>query len=423
MRVVPGPWDALNSLIMALALLLPALAAAEPLTLAGAERIALERDTGVAAARAESESLRATGVAARQLPDPEARFGAVSVPVDSWALDREDMTMVEVGVVQRFPAGHSREYAGRKYDRLATGRDAEAEDRARMALREVRTAWFELTYLDRAEAVAREQARWLEALVASATAAYAAGAGTQADLLAARLEALDLRERLLMYARERAMRRAELIRFVGEPADGELALGFAAEMPPEPLADLERRLPAHPRLQMRQAEAHAAGDDAAMARERYKPAWGIDLSYGFRQGAGMDGVPRADLASAMLMFEVPLFKRDRQDREVAAARSMQRAVERQQEGEARALAAELASAHGRAVQLGELVRLYRDDGAKLAAISIDSALAAFRSGGGEFMNVVSMQGRAFTVRERQARAEADLSIVRAELDYLAGSQP
>jgi outer membrane protein TolC len=292
-----------------------------------------------------------------------------------------------------------------------------------MTLREVRTAWFELAYLERAEAVARDQARWLEALVEAATTAYSTGVGLQSDVLAARLESLDVRERLIMYGRERAMRRAELVRYAGEPASGELALGFAAPGALAPLAELERGLATHPRLQMKTAEAHAAGDEAALAKERYKPGFGLDVSYGFRQGTGMDGEQRPDLASAMLMFEVPLFTRNRQDREVAAARAMQRSADQQREGEVRALAAELASAHGRARELADLVRLYREDGARLAGVSIESALAVFRSGGGDFMNVVAMQGRAFTVRERQARAEADLAIAGAELDYLAGSQP
>ena len=423
MRVIPGPGAALKSLILILLASMPAFAAAEPLTLAAAERLALERDPGVAAARAESESLRDMGVAASQLPDPEARAGLVNVPVDSFALDREDMTMLEVGVTQRFPAGHTRQITNRRYERLASGSDAEASDRALMTRREVRTAWFELTYLERADAVAVEQQRWLEALLSAATGAYASGAGMQSDLLGARLELLDLRERRLMYAREQAMRRAELVRWVGDAAGGDLILQFGGAGDLPALADLERGAASHPQVEMRAAQAQAAADNVALARERYKPGFGVDVSYGFRQGAGMDGASRPDLASAMLMFEVPLFTRDRQDREVASARAMQRAADSTREQALRTQLAALASAHGRARQQAELVGLYRDEGKRLAQASSESALAAFRSGSGDFMNVITMQGRAFGVRERLARAEADLAIVRAELDYLAGSQP
>jgi len=41
--------------------------------------------------------MRERAVAEGQLMDPKMRFGAVNVPVDSWSLDAEDMTMVEVG--------------------------------------------------------------------------------------------------------------------------------------------------------------------------------------------------------------------------------------------------------------------------------------------------------------------------------------
>ena len=70
-----------------------------------------------------------------ELMDPQLRVGAVNVPVDSFSLDAEDMTMLEVGVVQEFQPGKSRRLSRRQMEQLATAMDATAlatDPRARM---------------------------------------------------------------------------------------------------------------------------------------------------------------------------------------------------------------------------------------------------------------------------------------------------
>ncbi|HEY7740106.1 MAG TPA: hypothetical protein VIB01_05790, partial [Steroidobacteraceae bacterium] len=88
-----------------------ATAVAEPVSLVEAQALAVARDAGGTAFAAEAEATRERAVAAGELPDPEARLGAVNVPADSFEFDREDMTMIEVGVMQRFPPGRSRNLA------------------------------------------------------------------------------------------------------------------------------------------------------------------------------------------------------------------------------------------------------------------------------------------------------------------------
>ena len=65
----------------------------------------LARDAAAASLEERSAALSETAVAEAQLPDPELRFGAVNLPVDSFALDNEPMTQLLVGLRQRFPQG------------------------------------------------------------------------------------------------------------------------------------------------------------------------------------------------------------------------------------------------------------------------------------------------------------------------------
>ena len=401
----------------------PLTAMAEPLSLAEAQRIAVERDAGREALESESAAMRDMAVSAGELPDPEGRVGAVNVPTDSFALDAEEMTMLEVGLMQRFPAGRTRELSRARYESDALGADAEAVERSRMVRFEVERAWRELDYLDQSLALLADQSRWIAALVAGAEAGYAAGEGESLDLLDARLMALEIEEMRLEGARERDAMLAELVRWVGEEARGERLAAPAPARPLEPLETLLLRIERNPMLESLAHMRDAALQQADIAREMYKPSFGLDVAYGFRQGQDMNGDPRPDMLTAMLTFDIPLFTRDRQDREAGAARSRARAADARRADAVRGLEARLRAAHARAQRLSDVVSLYETQIDRLAGLSVGAALAAYRSSDGSLEEVVAMQQRVFEVRDRHARARAERAVALAEIDYLAGELP
>jgi outer membrane protein TolC len=399
----------------------PAVAAA--LTLDDAQRIALERDAGRSALEAESSAMRDMAISAGQLPDPEARVGAVNVPTDSFSLDAVDMTMLEVGVMQRFPAGHTRELSRSGYESRALGSDADARNRDRRVRLEVERSWRELDYIDQSLAVLADEARWVEALVKGAEAAYAAGEGAQTELLDARLLALEIEERQIDVERERDMARADLARWIGDAAFGDRAA--AADPSPTGLPPLEtmlERLDRHPMLQSLDYARDVAINEADLAAERYKPSFGVDVSYGFRQGS-MNGEARPDLLTAMLTFDVPLFTRNRQDREAGAARSQARAAQARRTDLARELEASLRAQYSRVLRLGSIVDLYESRIQRLAGVSVEAALASYRASGGSLSDVVGTERRVLDVRDRLTKARKDRAIALAEINYLAGDAP
>ena len=395
----------------------------EPLTLDEAWRLAAERDAGRAAVEGEAAAMRERSVAAGSLPDPEARFGAVNLPVDSFALDAEDMTMLEVGVMQRFPAGATRALGRARYESTASGLEAQATDRALEARLEVERAWRQLDYFDQLAALLDGEARWVGTLVAGATAAYAVGDGRQLELVDARLMALELEERRLDLVRDRDAARAELARWIGEPAYGARRPAPAATAEPSPLGELLTRLEGHPRLEALERLQEAAERDIDLAAERYKPSFGLDLAYGFRQGRGMGGADRPDMLTAMLTFDVPLFTGNRQDREAGAARAEARAAQARRTDLLRQMESRLRPAHARALRLGDLVQLYGSEIQRLADVSVDAALAAYRSSDGSLADVVRTERRVLELRDRAARIHLEHALALAEIAYLTGDLP
>jgi outer membrane protein TolC len=389
-----------------------------PLTLAEAERLALERDSGAAAYEAEAESYSERAVAARQLPNPEARVGVVNVPVDSFSLSEEEMSMVEVGVMQRFT--WDRAAQGRRLDALSEAQRAQAAMRRRQVLKDVRVAWFEAAATRRTAEKVADQRRWLEQMTAASRSMYASGEGGQAAILGARLERAMLDEKDLELRQMSNERRAALARWLGPDADAQLELPRPA--PPEPLAALEARLAAHPTHAGFEAQSAAAQAEVAMAQAMSKPMLAFDVGYGIRQGAGMEGESRPDMLTAMVTFELPIFPKNRQRRELAAARSMGRSAELMAEDNRRMLQMSLGEAHAKATLAHELLTLLERTVLPTARAAADAALADYRAGEESIDPVIAAARARLDAEIRHVRAQADLAVASAEIAVLVGDE-
>jgi len=400
-------------------------AAASPvaaaLDLAEAERIAVERDAVLRQLASESDAMRQRGVAEGQLMDPKLRFGAVNVPVDSFSLDQEDMTMLEVGVSQEFPAGRTRSLARERMEQSALSAEAAAADRKLLVQREVRRAWTELAYVARAREEVTGQVEWVEQMRASARARYASGEGRQLDVLQAGLDVAMLREQLLDLDRDEAMRRAQLGRWIGDEAAREARPdALPARAPAEPLSELEQRLHSHPAQLDFERRIEAAQTAVQLAEQSRRPGWMLDVGYGFRSGRMPDGEPRSDMLTAMVSVDLPLFRGNRQDREVAAARADARGLHDMHDDHLREMLAMLNEAWWVAERTAELERFYESDLLPLAEQSVQAALLAYGSNRSMIDDVIAARRAALETALKHLRMAADRAQARYDVEYLAG---
>ena len=402
--------------------------AAQDLSLAEAERIALDRDAMTREMQSQAQAMRERAVMEGQLMDPELRFGAVNVPVDSFTLDAEDMTMLEVGVSQEFQPGRSRQLSRRQMEQLASAMEATAEDRGRLVRREVRKLWTQLGYVAAARAVLDTQSSWVEQMRQSSRARYASGEGRQLDVLQAGLEAAMLREQQLDFERDDAMYRSQLTFWLGADEAARARPVTPGPRPAlEPLAALEARLAGHPAQVDYERRLAAARTAVETAREKRKPGWMLDVSYGFRQGdmpggAGGEPEPRPDMLSAMITVDLPLFRKNRQDRDVAAARLDERALHERHDDHRREMQAMLAEAWNTAQRTGELERFYEEELLQLADQSVQAALLAWRSNRAMIDDVVMARRAATEARMKHLRLAADRALAQHDIDYLAGDE-
>jgi outer membrane protein TolC len=147
----------------------------------------------------------------------------------------------------------------------------------------------------------------------------------------------------------------------------------------------------------------------------------LDVSYGFRQDMP-GGMSRPDMLSAMVSMGLPFFTKDRQDRDVAAARLEARGLHEQHEDHRREMQAMLAEAWNTAHRTAELERFYEDELLELADQSVTAALLAWRANRIMIDDVVRARRVAAETRMKHLRLAADRALAQHEIDYLVGEE-
>jgi outer membrane protein TolC len=334
------------------------------------------------------------------------------------------MTMLEVGVSQEFPAGRTRELARRRMEQIATASQAAAGDRKRVVQREVRRVWVELAYIEAAKRQLADQSSWVEQMRAAARARYASGEGKQLDVLQAGLDVAMLKEQQLDLDRDAAMRRAQLARWLGEQdaaRAGPFTLPARSELPQ--LAGLDQRLLQHPAQQDFERRIDAAQTAVELAEQSTRPGWMLDLSYGFRGGEMPDGAPRSDMVSAMVSVDLPFFQRDRQDREIAAARAEAQGLHEMHTDHQREMSAMLEEAWVVAQRTGQIEQFYETELVPLADQSVQAALLAYRNNRAMIDEVLTARRVALETNLKRLRMSADRTQAQYQVDYLVGEEP
>ena len=154
-----------------------------PLALQDALAIALANNQGLAELQSQSDALGAVPSQAGTLPDPTLGFNALNLPTDTFDRDQEAMTQMQVTLSQAFPfpgkLGLKREAA-----QYAAGAAAkQVLDKRLQVAADVRTAWWELMYLDRALVIVDQNQAVMRDFIEIAQTKYKVGNGLQQYVL------------------------------------------------------------------------------------------------------------------------------------------------------------------------------------------------------------------------------------------------
>ncbi|NOX51410.1 MAG: TolC family protein [Gammaproteobacteria bacterium] len=358
------------------------------LTLAEAEEIALEREPGQVAYVARAKALVDQSVAAGQLADPKLRMGVANFPLESGGFTTEGMSQIQLGIRQAFPPGKTRVERTSRFRSQALEMTENANARGRDVLTAVRDAWLETYYWHQAIALLTESRPFFDDLVTITRSLYAVGSKDQQDVLRAELELSRLEDRLIEANRRRSQARALLSRWVGAASNRPLAAQLPSWQQLPAVEVMRTALVTHPSLSAASARIDARRAGVNLAKESYKPGWALDLGYGYRDGALPNGNPRSDFVSVALTVDIPLFRKNRQDRSLAAAHNERDAAIESKDELLRRLSSQLDAEYTRWQDLLRRIQLYERLILAQAKDQSNAALAAYQSEAGDFADVM-----------------------------------
>jgi len=414
-------WGGIRFLAGVLLLLSATPASAALLSLQDAEAIALGQNPGLGAIKQKVVELRHQAVAIAQLPDPHLVFGAANLPLNSFSMNRQQMSMLNVGLSQTFPSfgklGLEGQQAGVEAQAAA---DTLRGQSAELVLL-LRRVWLQALYAEDAVTTVRHQEQLQAESVQAALALYRSAQGAQADVLRAQLARDRLANDISKLQAERASDLAQIAQILNLPEPPSIAHQWPNLPPPPTLAEAEARLSSQPLLRAAQAQTRAAQMGVQVAKRGYWPEVTVSVDYGQDFYAGSP-----NWLSAGVDLSLPIFPGDRQDQNVAAARAKALQAQYRYDDQHLALTQEARATFARYAALK--TELERTDQRLLptARNAFSATLAAYSAGRAELSAVLRTQKEVLDYALTRLQYRRDLALSAAELDFLTtegGAQP
>ena len=410
---------------------------ADSYSLENAVTAAQRQDPWVQGSLKRQESLDALSIAAGSLPDPSVSFGVANLPIDTFDFSQEPMTQFKVGVSQMFPRGKTLSLKREKLQKLSEMQPYARADRNAQVAVTVAQLWLD-TYRSEQTIYLIEQDRALfEHLVDVAQSSYttASGRTRQQDLVRAQLELTRLDDRLTRLYQQRDMSLAKLGEWLGDPvitlSENENSESLIELKAPGLIKERDRStklrqlseiLSRHPKIKRIDQKINAFDFGVKLAKQSYKPQWGVNASYGYRDQTPM-GDYRSDFFSVGVSFDVPLFTGKRQDKEVQSANAELEAVKTERALVLRQLKAGYDSAEAMYLRLVERKFLFDSRLLKEMAEQAEASLSAYTNDDGDFAEVVRARIAELNARIEALHVDIDLQKNIAQLNYFQAGTP
>ena len=396
----------------------------------------------VVAARRRAEAMRARIRPEALFPDPILSAGIVNLPLGEPAF-RDFMTMKMVGITQAVPWPGKLSLRRRVAEHEAGAAEAALASATLQVASEVRGAWYELAFLDRALEIVAHNQSLLVNLLRITESRYGVGTAGQQDVLKARVEVTRLAESAAALTEQRRAVLARLNAALDRPSDtpveppsiptrvrqaavddsaaairfASAALGArAAGSPLPPLLELqELAMRESPMLREQDAIVAAQAARAEAAGRESRPDIELSLQYGQRSGF-------ADMLTAMVSLPIPLQKGRRQDALATGAVADLAAQDAERAARRNEVRAEVARLHAALERDRTQLALYVKAIIPQGRAALASATASYQVGKVEFLTVLENQATLFRYETEYFRLLTDFATALAELERVVGKE-
>jgi outer membrane protein TolC len=355
------------------------------------------------------------------------------------------MTQLKAGVSQMFPRGDSLDIRQKQLVELAQQHPLMRRDRVAKTKFTVSVKWLEIFRAQQTIALIEQDRALFEQLGEVAQASYSSAVGKvrQQDIVRAQLELTRLDDRLTKLNSQKEQAMAELLEWLSDESSWSLNSAHypqviqlpstAPTIAPRYIAAhdaLERRdlqtlanlLNEHPYVLAIEQKIQASTTGIDLAKQQYKPQWGVNASYAYRADDQLDR-SRADFISVGVSFDVPLFTNNKQDQEVSAAISQTESIKTEKRLALRSLLSQLQSAYAAHLRLLQREALYTSAILVQMSEQAEASLTAYTNDDGDFAEVVRARIADLNARIDALNIDVDLLKSQSQLNYFFSDVP
>lgn len=298
-----------------------------------------------------------------------------------------------------------------------TAADQILSDRRLQIISSIKTGFAEWYYVHRAMQVNKENQELLLQLRHVAEAQYAAGRAAQQDALQAEVEHAVLQDQALALQRERRSIQAQLNALIDRPAHYVLpppGKSPGQSIPPSSEELQQIAIASHPLLKQIEANLEVNEASISLAENKYYPD--------FKLFAGYNSLWDEDDKRLLIGVSINLpLDQSKRSAAVSAARAGRMNTHWQLVDRRNQILAEIESSHAEVVESYDAIALYRNRLVPLAEENLAAAVADYRAGAGDFLNVITAEKQKLKTQLRLERAYANYIRRLAQLERWTGS--
>lgn len=380
-------------------------------------REALEKNPEAQSALHAVKALERRVPQAKALPDPVASVGWAGNPAPFSTMSGDASSYRGVTVSEQFPYPGKLKLQGAIASKEADAAQADYEAVRRRVTAEVKAAFYDYFYFDKAIQTTTRNKDLLEKLSKIAEAQYRVGKAMQQDVLRSQVEVSLLLEKLTVLEQQKATAQARINAY----------LLRAPESPLPPAVDVE---PATIRYSLDELYAFAADNDTtvlrdqrmidrgrlsvALAQKQYRPDFGV--SYMYQQRTALP-----DMNGVTFSVNIPIFYRSKQRQGVAEASEDLISAEKLRDNRQNEVRFELKQQYLAAQAAERLVNLYSKGVVPQSSLALESSMASYQVGKVDFLSLIANFTTLLDYETDYYRQLADYQTAIARMESLTGT--
>jgi outer membrane protein TolC len=348
-------------------------------------REALEKNPEAQSALHTINALERRVPQAKSLPDPVVGVGWAGNIAPFSTMSGDASSYRGVTVSEQFPYPGKLKLQGAIASKEADAAQADYEAVRRRITAEVKAAYYDYFYFDKAIQTTTRNKELLEKLSKIAEAQYRVGKGMQQDVLRSQVEVSLLLEKLTVLEQQRDTAQARINTY----------LLRAPESPLPPAAEVQ---PATIRYSLDELYALAADNDTAvlrnqrmidrgrlsvaLAEKQYRPDFGVSYMYQQRTA-------QPDMNGVTFSVNIPVFYRSKQRQGVAEAAEDLISAEKMRDNRLNEVRFELKQQYLAAQASERLVSLYSKGVVPQSSLALESSMASYQVGKVDFLSLIA----------------------------------